>query len=278
MKSKYIWGAQIVKAVLLVLIGLMLVSPVFGQEDSLVPNGRVVDQEQSQEEKQIHPKEPRAETDQKEDEDGKVATEEVLPKPLILILHGKSIYTVPEQVPERMFKLAGPEFRDQLIKDWSRFIVHLKSGGKWTMCSLGRPGKKLQTVIDIQGLEVIKRSKASGPEGERYLPFDKHPDSAHGHLGIFEVKLGEYHRDKDHVSNLWHCEMPYALRYFGGHFIHAALPNVCWQLGDPASHGCTRNEPAYAEWRFQWVGDQVYFVLVMDDQELAQALNLEKGK
>lgn len=84
-------------------------------------------------------------------------------------------------------------------------------------------------------------------------PPDIHPETPHDHLGSFKVM------DKTRLrhSTQYDVDMPWAIHYHGGHFIHATL-EVAW-LGQPASHGCVRLSPADARTLYDWthVGDSV---------------------
>ncbi|NLC58286.1 MAG: L,D-transpeptidase family protein [Armatimonadetes bacterium] len=77
----------------------------------------------------------------------------------------------------------------------------------------------------------------SGASTRRRLPPTQHPDDPHDHYGTFRVLA----KDPDHVSNLnpeWN--MPYAMRYLAGHWIHVTSRNQYHRLGRPGSHGCVR--------------------------------------
>jgi len=47
-------------------------------------------------------------------------------------------------------------------------------------------------------------------------------------------------KKRSHWSTLFNVRMPWAMRYHGGHYIHATSPNLYRLLGRPASHGCNR--------------------------------------
>jgi lipoprotein-anchoring transpeptidase ErfK/SrfK len=69
-----------------------------------------------------------------------------------------------------------------------------------------------------------------------WLPPTRHLEIPHDHAGVFRVlqKIPHY------WSRLFDVAMPYAMRYLGGHFIHATSPNLYYLLGEPASSGCNR--------------------------------------
>jgi hypothetical protein len=70
----------------------------------------------------------------------------------------------------------------------------------------------------------------------RWLPVNVHPKDPHDHAGIFKVlrKAEMVH------SNEYDVDMPWAMNYLSGHFIHATSQPFYKQLGQPASHGCIR--------------------------------------
>lgn len=69
-----------------------------------------------------------------------------------------------------------------------------------------------------------------------WMPPNRHLDIPHDHAGVFRVleKIPNY------WSRLFKVPMPYAMRYLGGHFIHATSPDMYEYLGGPASSGCNR--------------------------------------
>ncbi len=70
---------------------------------------------------------------------------------------------------------------------------------------------------------------------------DKNPKGIHDHIGVFSIHA----KERSHYSRQYDVAMPYALRFFGGHFIHATTK--IRQLGRPASHGCVRLHPRDAK-------------------------------
>lgn len=64
----------------------------------------------------------------------------------------------------------------------------------------------------------------------------RHVKRPHDHAGVFSV----LEKKRNHYSRLYEVDMPWAMRYHGGHFIHATSPNLYDELGRPASHGCNR--------------------------------------
>ncbi|MCE5321765.1 L,D-transpeptidase [bacterium] len=69
-----------------------------------------------------------------------------------------------------------------------------------------------------------------------WLPPSRHLNIPHDHAGVFRVlaKIPNY------WSRLFDVPMPHAMRYLGGHFIHATSPDMYEYLGGPASSGCNR--------------------------------------
>ncbi|MEN6355943.1 MAG: L,D-transpeptidase [Armatimonadota bacterium] len=69
-----------------------------------------------------------------------------------------------------------------------------------------------------------------------WMPPGRHLNIPHDHAGVFRVldKIPNY------WSRLFDVPMPYAMRYLGGHFIHATSPDMYEYLGGPASSGCNR--------------------------------------
>lgn len=63
-----------------------------------------------------------------------------------------------------------------------------------------------------------------------------HPETPHDHAGVFSVisKSPKAH------SRQYDVDMPWAMQYLSGHFIHATSPNLYSRLSRPASHGCNR--------------------------------------
>lgn len=82
--------------------------------------------------------------------------------------------------------------------------------------------------------------------GGRVLPLDVKSDKPHDHLGNFTI----FQKIIDCWSDAYNCPMPYALRYFEGHYIHATEPKFYPSLGQPASHGCIRLNLDNAKWLY----------------------------
>lgn len=65
---------------------------------------------------------------------------------------------------------------------------------------------------------------------------NSHTKAPHDHAGVYKV----LDKKPNHYSSLFRVNMPWAMRYHGGHFIHATSPNQYFALGGPASSGCNR--------------------------------------
>lgn len=95
---------------------------------------------------------------------------------------------------------------------------------------------------DRQRLYVQKDHKithvylSSSSETYLWLPAGSHIKTPHDHAGVFRV----LEKKLLHHSRLFNVDMPYAMRYHGGHFIHATSPDLYPYLGQPASSGCNR--------------------------------------
>lgn len=72
--------------------------------------------------------------------------------------------------------------------------------------------------------------------GYDWRPANVHPGRIHDHAGVFRV----ISKERNHWSTLANVNMAYAMRYHGGHYIHATSRNLYPALGRPASHGCNR--------------------------------------
>ena len=77
---------------------------------------------------------------------------------------------------------------------------------------------------------------SSSSEDYLWLPPGRHLSKPHDHAGAFKV----LEKKRLHWSSLFRVKMPWAMRYHGGHFIHATSPNLYGLLGQAASGGCNR--------------------------------------
>jgi hypothetical protein len=77
---------------------------------------------------------------------------------------------------------------------------------------------------------------SSSSENYLWRPANVHPSKPHDHAGVYRVLS----KTRSHWSTMFNVEMPWAMRYHGGHFIHATIPRLYSLLGSPASNGCNR--------------------------------------
>lgn len=100
--------------------------------------------------------------------------------------------------------------------------------------ALHRPENQRLYVQKNQKITHVYLSTSSN----NYLwsPKSIHPKEPHDHAGVFRVLS----KTRSHWSRMFNVEMPFAMRYFGGHFIHATSGNLYPYLGGPASSGCNR--------------------------------------
>lgn len=93
-----------------------------------------------------------------------------------------------------------------------------------------------QRLYIERGGRIVNAYLSTSSRNYNWLPSDVHVDTPHDHAGVFHV-LG---KELMHWSALFQVEMPWALRYLKGHFIHATQPDQYFALGTPASSGCNR--------------------------------------
>ena len=93
-----------------------------------------------------------------------------------------------------------------------------------------------QRLYVQRGGEITHVYISSSSENYRWRPAGRHILAPHDHAGVFRVLS----KSRNHWSRLFDVNMPYAMRYHGGHFIHATSRNLYRNLGRPASHGCNR--------------------------------------
>ncbi len=96
--------------------------------------------------------------------------------------------------------------------------------------------KTNQRLYVVTGGTVGRMYICSSSMAYRWLPTNVHPETPHDHAGVFKVlsKAEIVH------SHQYDVDMPWAMQYLSGHFIHATSPNFYRLLGTPASHGCNR--------------------------------------
>lgn len=93
-----------------------------------------------------------------------------------------------------------------------------------------------QRLYVQRGGRITHAFLSSSSENYSWQPRNRHTAAPHDHAGVFRV----VQKSKMHWSQLFDVPMPFALRYHGGHFIHATSRNLYRKLGRPASHGCNR--------------------------------------
>lgn len=97
--------------------------------------------------------------------------------------------------------------------------------------------KRIEQRLYVQnGYKIAHAYVSSSSENWYWLPPGHHVSKPHDHAGVFSV----LEKSRMHWSALFQVEMPWAMRYHGGHFIHATSPNLYDLLGQPASSGCNR--------------------------------------
>ncbi len=96
--------------------------------------------------------------------------------------------------------------------------------------------KTHQRLYVQKDYKITKGYLSSSSEGYDWVPPNVHPRHKHDHAGVFRVLS----KERNHYSRLFDVNMPWAMRYVGGHFIHATSPNLYKYLGTHASHGCNR--------------------------------------
>lgn len=116
--------------------------------------------------------------------------------------------------------------------------------------------RKINQRLYVQNSGVITKAYiCSSSEAYHWLPMNVHPKDPHDHAGVFKVL------DKAELihSHQFDVDMPWALHYLSGHYIHATSPNFYRLLGQPASHGCIRlsREDAHALFDATSVGTRV---------------------
>lgn len=96
---------------------------------------------------------------------------------------------------------------------------------------------------------------SSSSRNYEWRPRNSHVQRPHDHAGVFRVLS----KTRNHWSIVFQVDMPWAMRYHGGHFIHATSPNLYRNLGEPASSGCNRmtNHDARELYQMTPVGTRV---------------------
>lgn len=93
-----------------------------------------------------------------------------------------------------------------------------------------------QRLYAQKGGRIILAFLSTSSRNYLWIPPNRRLNIPHDHAGVFRVleKIPNY------WSRLYQVSMPYAMRYAGGHFIHATSEDQYGWLGQPASSGCNR--------------------------------------
>ena len=95
--------------------------------------------------------------------------------------------------------------------------------------------KRQRLYVQRDG-RITRAYLTTSSENYRFRPPGSHAAEPHDHAGVFRV-LG---KERNHWSTLYDVNMAWAMRYHGGHYIHATTENLYDELGEIASHGCNR--------------------------------------
>lgn len=93
-----------------------------------------------------------------------------------------------------------------------------------------------QRLYVQENYKITHAYLSSSSKDYYWLPASRHINAPHDHAGVYSV----LEKKRLHHSRLFDVDMPYAMRYHSGHFIHATSPNLYINLGIPASSGCNR--------------------------------------
>ncbi|HOJ21552.1 MAG TPA: L,D-transpeptidase [Armatimonadota bacterium] len=152
--------------------------------------------------------------------------------------------TAPWRVPwidavELTIKVKGYDARGQLVAtDMRRYhfrpavMAHRMKNGIYLDLHLPR---RQRLYVQRDG-RITHAFLSSSSARYSWQPRNRHPAAPHDHAGVYRV----LEKRKMHWSQLFDVPMPYAIRYHGGHFIHATSRNLYAHLGRPASAGCNR--------------------------------------
>ncbi|MCE5199380.1 MAG: L,D-transpeptidase [Armatimonadota bacterium] len=118
--------------------------------------------------------------------------------------------------------------------------------------------KKNQRLYVQRGGRITNVFISSSSAEYRWLSRNRHLNAPHDHAGVFSI----LEKKPLHHSRLFDVDMPWAMRYHGGHFIHATPPENYEYLGEPASSGCNRMTyvDAYKLYHMTPVGTRVEII------------------
>lgn len=96
-----------------------------------------------------------------------------------------------------------------------------------------RTGQRLYKQVNQR---ITRVYLSSSSENYDWRPIHSHPRTPHDHAGVFRI----IQKEPNHYSKEFQVNMPWAMRYLNGHFIHATSRAHYHSLGRPASGGCNR--------------------------------------
>jgi hypothetical protein len=99
-----------------------------------------------------------------------------------------------------------------------------------------------QRLYVLRNNSLYRAYLTSGADSNDFYPRNIHPSRPHDHFGVFHIQW----KTRKWYSRLFQVEMPWAMNYWNGHFIHATSPRYYRKLGSAASHGCNRLERSQA--------------------------------
>lgn len=96
--------------------------------------------------------------------------------------------------------------------------------------------KTKQRLYIQRNYRITNAYLSSSSRNYLWNPPGRHIQTPHDHAGVFSI----IEKKPMHWSSLFNVRMPWAMRYHGGHFVHATSRNLYKDLGTPASAGCNR--------------------------------------
>ena len=96
--------------------------------------------------------------------------------------------------------------------------------------------KANQRLYIQKNYRITRAYLSSSSRNYLWNPPGRHINTPHDHAGVFSI----IEKKPMHWSSLFNVRMPWAMRYHGGHFVHATSRNLYKDLGTPASAGCNR--------------------------------------
>jgi hypothetical protein len=150
---------------------------------------------------------------------------------------------LPVAKDERVYK-----FRPDILKDRHKDGIYIDVRTR-----------DRQRLYVLKGGRLYRSYLTSGADTNAYYPRHIHPKRSHDHYGVFKVAW----KTPIWYSRLYQVNMPWAMNYWNGHFIHATSSNFYHKLGRAASHGCNRLERSQARelYRMTPVGTRVEIIV-----------------